>query len=87
MSTDSEAASALREGIEALRSLAEYKLPPMLQRRMHELGANKEFLSPDQHAELVELVEFSLDRSVEKTKAMQALKRLREIAPQLFEAP
>jgi hypothetical protein len=85
LSPDSEAGSALREGIEALRLLAEYKLPPKLERRMHELGENKEFLDSEQHAELMELVEFAQARTLEKLKAMVALKRLRQAVPSLFE--
>jgi hypothetical protein len=54
---------------------------------MHDLGENKEFLSPEQHAELVELVDFSQGLNVEKLKAMLALKRLRESVPSLFESP
>jgi hypothetical protein len=82
---DSDALPALREGVEALRLLAEYKLPPRLQRRMHELGENKEFLDPEAHAELMELVEFAQGRTLEQLKAMAALKRLRQVMPSLFE--
>lgn len=82
-----EALSALREGVEALRLVAEYKLPPTLQHRMLELGENKEFLSAEQHAELMELVEFAQGRTLEKLKAMLALKRLQQAAPSLFEYP
>lgn len=85
LSADSETVSALREAIEALRLLADYKLPPKLERRMHELGENKEFLDSEQHAELMEFVEFAQARTLEKLKAMRALKRLRQTAPGLFE--
>ena len=86
LTPDSDAYGALRDGVDALRQLAEYRLPPHLQRRMHDLGENKEFLSPEQHAELVELVEFSQGLNVEKLKAMLAIKRLRESVPSLFES-
>jgi hypothetical protein len=87
LTANSEAYCALRDGLEALRLLSEYKLPPHLQRRMHELGENKEFLNPEQHAELMELVDFAEGLSLEKLKAMLALKRLRENMPSLFENP
>jgi hypothetical protein len=54
---------------------------------MHELGENKEFLGPEEHAELMELVDFAQGRTLEKLKALVALKRLREAIPSLFEEP
>jgi len=87
LTADSETLSALREGVEALQLMADYKLPSTLDRRMHELGARKEFLSPDEHAELLALVDLAQGRTVEKLKAMVALKRLRQSAPSLFKSP
>ena len=87
LTEDSAAYSALRDGVEALRLLSEYKLPPRLQRRMHELGENKEFLNTEEHAELMELAEFAEGLSLEKRRANLALKRLRENVPSLFEGP
>jgi hypothetical protein len=87
LTANAEAVAALKEGVEALRLLAEYELPPRLRRRMHELGENKEFLGPEQHAELMELAEFAQGLTLEKLKAMGALKRLRVTVPSLFEQP
>lgn len=87
LTADADVLSALREGVEALRHLAEYELPPTLQRRMHELGENKEFLGPREHDELMELADFAQARTLEKVKAMLALQRLRQAVPSLFEQP
>jgi len=87
LTPNSDVYSALRDGVEALRAVSEYRLPAQLARRMHELGERKEFLTPEEHAELMELVEFAENRTIEKLKAMLALKRLRETVPELFENP
>jgi hypothetical protein len=70
-----------------LRRLADYSLDPALDQRMRQLGEQKEFLGPDEHAELMALVAFSEQRSIEKLEAEQALRRLREAFPDLTAQP
>jgi hypothetical protein len=74
---------ALISCVSALRRVAEYKLDPALDRRMLELGERKEYLSPDEHAELMALVTFSQTRTVEKLDAELALRRLESAFPEL----
>jgi len=72
----------LRDCVRALRPVADYELEPALDRRMRDLGERKEFLSPDEHAELLDLVSFTRRRSIEKLAAHVALRRLGEMAPE-----
>jgi hypothetical protein len=65
--------------------VAESKLTASLQRRMHDLGERKETLTNEEHSELLALVEFAEERTLEKLRAMLALKRLEHAAPKLFE--
>ncbi len=83
MATVSVADDILRDCARALRPVAEYQLEPALDRRLHDLGERKEFLSPEEHAELIDLVAFSRKRSIEKLGACLALQRLHEIAPEV----
>lgn len=53
---------------------------------MEAMGERKEFLSPEEHAELLALVEFAQRRQVEKLQAEVALERLRTAFPDLVEA-
>lgn len=69
----------LRDCVRAFRSVAEYELEPALDRRLLDLGERKEFLTADQHAELLDLVAFAQHRSQEKLEARLALRRLAEI--------
>lgn len=77
-------AEALRDCVTTLRAVAESKLTASLQRRMHELGERKETLTKEEHDELLALVEFAEERTLEKLRAMLALKRLEQTAPELF---
>ena len=65
----------------ALQRMADYELEPSLHRRMHELGERKEFLSPGEHEELLALVDFAYQRTIEKLEAQAALDRLRTVLP------
>jgi hypothetical protein len=65
----------------ALRRMADYELDPSLHRRMHELGERKELLSPGEHEELLALVDFAHQRTLEKLEAQTALERLRTALP------
>ncbi len=77
----------LRDCIHALRPVADYELEPALDRRLTDLGERKEFLTHEEHAELLDLVAFARRRSVEKLKAQLALHRLEEAATDLTDAP
>lgn len=79
--TDPAWQSALATSASALRRLAEYALPPELDRRVLDLGERKEALSPDERAELIAWVAFTQTRSVEKLEAELALRRLASVYP------
>jgi hypothetical protein len=49
--------------------MAAYELDPSLRRRMHALGERKEFLSQGEHEELLALVDFAHQRTIEKLAA------------------
>jgi len=87
MATVSVADDILRECVRAMRPVADYQLEPALDRRLRDLGERKEFLSPEEHAELIDLVAFSRKRSIEKLGARLALRRLNEIAPEVVAGP
>lgn len=67
----------------SLRRIAEYELDDAVNRRMQSLGERKEFLSEEEHAELMSMVEFSERRTREKLDAQLALKRLGALLPDL----
>jgi hypothetical protein len=75
--------SALESSTAALRRLAEYSLPPELDRRMLELGERKDSLSDLEDAELRAWVKFTQQRSIDKFEAQLALQRLRSQFPEL----
>jgi hypothetical protein len=81
---DPQFQSAIEACAVALRRMADYKLNPTLSQRMHELGERKEYLSPDEHEELLALVDFTQKRTVEKLEAQTALSRLRAALPGLL---
>ncbi len=87
MSTVQLAEDIVRDCIHALRPIADYELEPALAKRLSDLGERKEFLTPDEHAELLDLVAFARRRSVEKLKAQFALHRLEEVAPDMIDSP
>jgi hypothetical protein len=80
--TEPEWKSALEASTAALRRLADYALPPELDRRILELGERKESLTPDERAELMAWVAFTQERSVEKLQAQVALRRLAVVCPE-----
>jgi len=61
--------------------MAEYELDSSLRQRMHALGERKEFLSRMEHEELLALVDFAHQRTMEKLEAQVALDRLRTVLP------
>ena len=79
--------TALQTCIAALERVADYRLDPVLDQRMLQLGEQKEFLSEEEHAELMALVAFSEQRSIEKLEAQLALQRVRAAFPELTGVP
>ena len=77
---------ALDSCVSVLRRLASYELEPGVERRLSALSENKEFLGPADHEELMGLVEFAQERTIDKLAAMVALKQLGEIVPELDNA-
>jgi hypothetical protein len=68
----------------ALRRMAHYELEPPLHRRMQALGERKEFLSQEEHKELLALADFAHKRTIEKLEAQAALDRLRAALPNVL---
>jgi len=79
--------SAIKAVVTSLRGVAGYELETPLADRMQDLSERKEFLSEDEHEELMALVDFSQRRTVEKLEAQVALKRLGEVVPELVTFP
>ena len=63
---DPQFQSAIQACAVALHRMADYELDPPLQRRIHELGERKEFLTAAEHEELLALVDFVHKRTIEK---------------------
>ena len=70
----------------ALGRVADYELDANLARFVQDLSERKEFLDRSQHDELMALVAFSQQRAIEKLEARAALKRLRELFPDLIQS-
>lgn len=54
---------------------------------MRQLGENKEFLSPSEHGELMALVAFTQQRTLEKLEAELAFRQLKAAYPGLTGTP
>ncbi len=81
--SDPKLHAALQTCLQTLRRLADYHLDPSLDKRLHELGERKEFFDAGEHGELMALVSFSQQRTLEKLEAQVALERLQELFPDL----
>jgi hypothetical protein len=81
---DPQFQSAIQACAVALRRLAQFELDVSLQQRLHDLGARKEFLTPAEHEELLALVAFTHQRTIEKLEAQVALDRLRTALPEMM---
>jgi hypothetical protein len=79
--TDSRVQSALRHGVRALKRVANYVLPAALDQRLQKLGENKEYLGAAEHEELLALVTFTHERTIEKLQAELALRDLQTLLP------
>lgn len=77
------AGAVLRDCIATLEQISCYHLPGALNRRLLWLSENKERLTADEREELLALVDFAEDRTVERVKAQATLKRLADLFPQL----
>src|SRR5215207_8881631 len=78
---DPRVLSALRHGVHALQRVANYALPAALDRRLQQLGENKEYLGEADHEELLALVTFTQQRTLEKLQAELALRELQTLLP------
>ncbi len=85
--TELQFRSAISSAEAALRRLANYELDEPLAHRLEALSEEKEFLTAEQHAELLALVEFARRRTIEKLEAQLALKQLHDIVPEMVAAP
>jgi len=81
---DPQFQSAIQACAVALHRVADYELDPPLQKRLHDLGERKEFLTPAEHEELLALVNFVHKRTIEKLEAQRALARLRTAIPDVL---
>ncbi len=68
--------AALRTCERALRRVADYRLDPALDQRLRELGERKEWLSRAEHEELLALIAFTQQRTLDKLEAEAALQEL-----------
>jgi len=72
----------LRECVAALRRLATYRLPAGLDQRLLWLSENKETLSEQERDELLALVDFAQDRTVDKLQARALLLKFEDAWPE-----
>jgi hypothetical protein len=81
---DPQFQSTIEACVVALKRMADHELNATLSQRTHELGERKEYLGPEEHEELLALVDFTQKRTVEKLEARAALSRLRAALPDLL---
>jgi hypothetical protein len=74
---------ALAACVRALRGVASFRLDSALDRRLQDLGERKEFLSPEEHSELLALVALAQQRTRERLEAQLALEQLLSAFPDL----
>jgi hypothetical protein len=79
---DPQLQAAVHNCVRALRRLADYTLPPDLDRHIRDLGERKESLSSAEHEELLALVEFTQQRTLDKLQAELALRQLQPFFPE-----
>ena len=83
LSLDPNLYSALEEAVGVLRNVAEYRLEPEVEDRMHELGENKDRCSRKEREEHRELADFWRRCTLQKLKALNVLKHLHQVVPEL----
>ena len=74
---------ALEGTVAALKRVADAELDSDVVQRMHRLGDRKEFLDASEKQEYDWLVNFLMNRTLEKAEATVALQRLRDAVPDL----
>lgn len=80
---DPRADAVLRDCVATLQQVAACRLPPAIDRRLLSQSENKESLTNEERDELLALVEFAEERTLEKVKAHATLRRLGELSPRL----
>jgi hypothetical protein len=75
--------SVLEEAVNVLRSVAEFRLEPDTEERMRALGEKKDDCSLVEREEHRQLADFWRRRALQKLQALNVLKRLRQVAPEL----
>ena len=80
--SDARVQTALQLGVRALNRMAHYALPTALDPRMRELGERKDDLDPAEYEELLALVTFTQERTLEKLQAEVALRELQTLLPE-----
>jgi hypothetical protein len=83
LSLDPNLYSALEDAVGVLRNVAEYRMEPEVDDRMHAIGENKEACSRKEREEHRELADFWRRRTLQKLQALNVLKRLHQVAPEL----
>jgi len=83
LSLDRNLYSALEEAVGVLRNVAEYRLEEEVEQRMQELAERKDSCSSAEREEHRQFADFWRRRTLQKLQAMNVLKRLHEVAPQL----
>lgn len=73
--------SLIQKCAATLQRVANYRMPAAMDRRLLWLSENKESLTQPEREELLALVDFSEDRTVEKLEAKMLLQRLAETPP------
>lgn len=76
----------LRDCVDTLRRMANYRLPGALDQRLLWLSENKERLDEAQREELAALVDLADHRSLDKVQAQAVLEGLTKIYPDLVSA-
>jgi hypothetical protein len=67
--------------------MADYHLDPALDQRLRDLGERKEWLSPAEREELLALVSFTQQRTLEKLEAVAVLQDLQTACAELAQTP
>ena len=79
--------SVLQNCQRALRRVSDSRLDPALDQRMRDLGERKEWLSAAEHNELLALLAFTQQRTLEKLEAEVALRDLLAASAELSLTP
>jgi hypothetical protein len=75
--------SVLLDCLSVVRSVAAYRFPPAMDRRLLWLSEHKELLTSDEREELLALVELAQDRTLDKVHARAILQQVEKRWPEL----